>query len=844
MVWARLKIVAAICAGTALSWTVVYQPLPSAAAQDNAGLKVVVTDPLRAIRTEQDVAGSTYAQFVRLVGPRNGYCSASVIAFSAQGLNDLRVELSPLEMAGGQTIPADAVQIRYATKKIITDKTASLTTNAFWVGDKDARIPYYDILNDNPPANATLVPIWITVRIPTEARAGDYSGTLTVNDEQVPVRLTACAWKCPDPKDFAMYVGLLHSAETLAQQYNTDLWSPKHFQLLERTLKFLSDAGNKELWITAINETFLGNDTGMIRFRKAEGGQLAPDFSVMEKYLDIYKKVGGNPRAIVVYVWKPTFLGDRRTGPIKHIAVTAVDASGKTSRAMVPMYGEPGSGEIWKPVLDGVRQRIKEHGWSEDTLMIGLGFDQRPRRETVAFFSNIAGYARWSLWTHGRGDPSPKDGKLIVDGMVVGLYTWPFLFGPKQLPKSGVAGSWNSGYQFYISTSLRYLLDEFSAPSQFRKIPWASQCVGAPFGKYPAFQSTPRGFGGLGIDFWEVNGKPPILCTKARAVMRPVTGGIIAPGPDGPIGTCRYEMLREGIQQAEATITIEKAIVARGTPEALVEKCSAFLQTWFRVHQTKTEDYVRRWGQPPHWQDLTATLFTLAGQVPQGQMQVAQQIDAQLEAPLVRQWRAVLEQLTAEGQIEGYRALRRDEASGMLQLDLSGTDIADLTPLRGMPLAAIDVNATRVSNIDVLKDMPLTTLNLAGTKVRDISGLKGMRLTRLNLWNTQVTDISVLKGMPLTSLDLGGTGVTDISGLKGMPLREVYLYGCKDLHDLSPLADCKELVMLGIPEHSDDIEFLRHLPKISSINRRTAPSFWQTYDKNKNAEAGRPAQTP
>jgi hypothetical protein len=48
-----------------------------------------------------------------------------------------------------------------------------------------------------------------------------------------------------------------------------------------------------------------------------------------------------------------------------------------------------------------------------------------------------------------------------------------------------------------------------------------------------------------------------------------------------------------------------------------------------------------------------------------------------------------------------------------------------------------------------------------------------MPLTSLNLGGTSVTDLAPLKGMPLTSLVLIGTGVTDLEPLKGMDVEVI-----------------------------------------------------------------------
>lgn len=95
--------------------------------------------------------------------------------------------------------------------------------------------------------------------------------------------------------------------------------------------------------------------------------------------------------------------------------------------------------------------------------------------------------------------------------------------------------------------------------------------------------------------------------------------------------------------------------------------------------------------------------------------------------------------------------------------------------------------------------------------------------------------------MRLVLLDLSGTNIVDISILRHMPLESLDLVSCKNLIDLSPLADCQQLKKLSIPEHCRNIEFLRNLPKLEILDtkplylksRRTASEFWKDWDAKK-----------
>jgi formylglycine-generating enzyme required for sulfatase activity len=136
-----------------------------------------------------------------------------------------------------------------------------------------------------------------------------------------------------------------------------------------------------------------------------------------------------------------------------------------------------------------------------------------------------------------------------------------------------------------------------------------------------------------------------------------------------------------------------------------------------------------------------------------------------------------------------------------------------------MPLTHLDCGGTQVVELSPLKGMPLTLLNCSSTRVSDLSPLKGMPLTVLYCNNTRVSDLSPLKGMPLTLLTCGSTRVSDLSPLKGMPLKEVY-------------CDFRR---------ERDAEILRSITTLGRINGKPAAEFWKESDKR---DVIRPAAPP
>jgi len=154
-----------------------------------------------------------------------------------------------------------------------------------------------------------------------------------------------------------------------------------------------------------------------------------------------------------------------------------------------------------------------------------------------------------------------------------------------------------------------------------------------------------------------------------------------------------------------------------------------------------------------------------------GDTALARQLDASSDSRL-RIYRQRLEQAWP-GSGSGLTL----EKDGSCALTLSGRQLADLTPLAGMPISRIELLGSRVLDINVLAEMPLVSVRLIDTRLRGLTPLAGKALTHLTISKSEVADLTPLKGMPLVQLDLADSPVTDLAALKGMPLKTLDLSG-------------------------------------------------------------------
>jgi Leucine-rich repeat (LRR) protein len=198
------------------------------------------------------------------------------------------------------------------------------------------------------------------------------------------------------------------------------------------------------------------------------------------------------------------------------------------------------------------------------------------------------------------------------------------------------------------------------------------------------------------------------------------------------------------------------------------------------------------------------------------------------------------------------RALTRLES-----LDCNGTaerhgSVADLSPLRGLPLKRLVFTDNHVTDLSPLRGMPLKQLGFArNLAVRDLTPLQGLPLEFLDCSHTAVADLSSLKGMKLTTLWCDQTFVSDLAPLRGMPLTWLSVAYCRRVIDLSPLkgmplqrlswigtAVSDTSPLQGMPlkdvhcefQRERDAKFLRSFKTLETINLKPAAEFWKEVD--------------
>ncbi|OPX24535.1 MAG: hypothetical protein B1H04_01855 [Planctomycetales bacterium 4484_123] len=541
-----------------------------------------------------------------IAGTRNGSFSGKVVVGSDRPVVGLRAEAAALTGPDGAVIPATALEVRYGLR---TDHAASRNES-----DRGRPAPAYarglrrfDGLAEKPPqqvptdpkVGGAVVPVWLTVHIPRDAKPGKYTGRLTIaarglTPVEVPVILTVAAWALPDPKEFVSFMGLVQSPDTLAIRYGLPMWSEEHWKLIDRSFELMGRLGVKTIYIPVLARTYFGNEHSMVRWvsRPAATGS-APasgpwqlDFSIVERYIATAIRHLDKVPVVCLYCWD-VGTGSKYFGMDKYkyadntgVPFTVIDAGTRRPAAAAgPKWGTPESRAFWKPVLAGLRRVLQRHGLA-GAMMVGISGDRRPNKDAVEDLRAAAPEAPWVSSSH----TVPRN----LHGQPVGYASAVWGVGAAPDPAEKRYHGWKCPRLVVVFPRYGCGAIGYGIRTNFALGCYRIGMEAALVSPGPGRRGL-RGIGRCGADFWPVLkskggrrltvlGRYPENKAWHGGYLRNSTPYLLAPGSDGPVATVRFEALREGIQEAEARIFIEKALLDPAKRARLGEKLAGRCQ--------------------------------------------------------------------------------------------------------------------------------------------------------------------------------------------------------------------------------------------------------------------------
>jgi len=474
--------------------------------------RVAPTDRIGSANAQGDVALTTW----RAAAWRNERVHGQFVVWSSDAVPQLRLSCPELRTDKGAALPAAAVQARFV-RYVLADKQ-----------------PVGDILDtaervDLPPGGFR--PVWLTVTVPAAAKPGLYRGTFTVTGADgkavaFPLELEVLAARLPDPKRWAFFLDLWQHPWAVARYHGVRPFSKEHYAFLEPIYRELASAGQKALTTTITelpwnHQNFDAYHTMIPRVKNADGSWTFA-FTVFDEYVTFGRRCGIGPQ-IHCYTMAPW--GDR---------VYYTDGASGDQVALTAKPGTPEHEAYWGPFLKEFQRHLEKKGWADDTY---IAMDERGPEDTKATADCVKKFApRLKIAMPGNHPPSHFKGIDLANYcQFIAHIDAPFLAEAQARREQGKVTT------FYVCCGPR-------RPNTFTFSPASEQV-------WLGFYAAANGLDGL-LRWAFVNWpRDPLYDTS----FGPWPAGdtfFLYPGPRSSV---RWEMLRDGIEEAEKIRLLKEA---------------------------------------------------------------------------------------------------------------------------------------------------------------------------------------------------------------------------------------------------------------------------------------------
>ena len=363
----------------------------------------------------------------------------------------------------------------------------------------------------------TTLPIWLSIKIPATAKAGQYTGNVTINAGtkfQLQVVVEVINRALPSPDKWKYQLDLWQHPAAIARVHNVPLWNDAHFTAMKQYYTMLANAGQKIITASIVNEPW-GHQTyddypSLVKWTKKKNGGWSYDYSLFDKYVSFVMSCGIKARinCYSMVPWK--------------IAFTYYDDASQKEAVFTEGIGTHGYNAFWTPMLKDFTAHLKEKNWFGITA---IAMDERPMpamQSVIKLLKTID--KNWKISLAGNYHPEIEND--IFDYCIASNLRFPDDVLQKRT-RQGKESTW------YTCCSEKYPNGfTFSPPDEHVWIGWYTAATQMDGYLRWAFNS------------WT---EKPLVDSRFRAWPAGDTYQVYP----GPISSIRFEKLIEGIQDFE-----------------------------------------------------------------------------------------------------------------------------------------------------------------------------------------------------------------------------------------------------------------------------------------------------
>lgn len=360
-------------------------------------------------------------------------------------------------------------------------------------------------------------PIWLSIKIPSNAKQGDYVATVTVKaDKTYQLKLTVKVIDrtLPAPSQWSFNLDFWQHPAAVARVHNVELWSDAHFDLMRKYYTMLADAGQKNITASIVDEPW-GHQTyddypSLVKWTKKKDGSWIYDYSLFDKYISFVMSCGINQRinCYSMVPWK--------------IAFQYYDENLGKNTTFTGAIGSDEYNVFWTSMLKDFTKHLKQKGWFSITA---IAMDERPMpamQSVIKLLKQVD--PEWKITL--AGEYHPEIEQDIFDYCIASYHSFPDAI-LKKRQQQGKLSTW------YTCCVEKY-------PNGFTFSPAAEHMW---LGWYTAAKNMD------GYLRWAYNSWPKEPLKDSRFTAWPA-GDTFQVYP-GPLSSIRFEKLIEGIQDFE-----------------------------------------------------------------------------------------------------------------------------------------------------------------------------------------------------------------------------------------------------------------------------------------------------
>ena len=376
-------------------------------------------------------------------------------------------------------------------------------------------------------------PVWLTVSVPADVPAGSYRGALrlTAQDGVIlerPLVVDVMELSVPVDAEKRFHLDLWFAPDAVATAHSVEPWSETHWFLLSAYLREQAAGGQRVIGAAVVDDPWrhgFAYTGGTSQTFTPHSGTVAWSFDGTAWSFDFarFDRLVSTAIAAGVTSQITAYSMLAFSGPER---LVYRDVATDELRDDEVVLGDDRWTAAWTAFLQAFEVHLKAQGWLERTF---LAFDERPPAQLQPALDLVANVApTFSARLHMAGT-----NEIVTMGQN-SCVAWNDLakVPADLLSRRRAAGHTTTFYTYCVGEHPNCVT--FSPAVESRMIPWLAAKHGLDGYLRWAFNDWPQ-------DVWC---KPAHLFPQGDEYL-------VYPGPDGPLSSMRWELLRQGIEDVE-----------------------------------------------------------------------------------------------------------------------------------------------------------------------------------------------------------------------------------------------------------------------------------------------------